>query len=184
MAKIRRPALLSWFAGGALISALLATVLFTDRGGAQVSVEPTHSSGQSEIFTPLANLDEAAKVAGYQPKTVQWIPDGYERGAIFVRPTGTGSSQRVMQFWHDPQSGVGIILLEDPELDGLVGSHEVNVRGGTGQRVDSPSIPERPFEMVDIYWKEGGSGYVLTVITDSVTDTTEATIKQVIDSIR
>jgi hypothetical protein len=109
---------------------------------AENNSSPPDNGRSGGIITPA--VEDAENVAGYKAATPSFLPQGFERGSTFVgfRPNVESESKTITQYW-GPQSGEFILLLQDPELDGLAGGKADTVAGVPGKRSVYPPIGSR-----------------------------------------
>jgi hypothetical protein len=161
------------------LGSMVGSYTVTEVLAGQSSAPP--DNGGKDIITPT--VEEAEGLAGYKAAIPSFLPQGFERGNIVVGlPLHqiTEDSHTITQYWGSP-SGEYIILIQDPDLDGLIGGEPITIAGGSGERGIFPALGNRSYEIVGFSWREGNMAFsVGGSLTGSLT---EDLVRQVANSV-
>lgn len=139
-------------------------------------------NGGRSIVVPTP--EDAEQIAGYEAANPSFLPEDFGRGSITVRLPFEDSPEAhhtITQYWGSP-TGEVILLIQNPDLDGIIGGKPDTVAGVTGERAIYPPRGSRRHEMIGFFWREGNMSYAISgSLTGSLT---ESDVRQVADSIK
>ena len=151
----------------------------TDAFAQQNPPAPSDERRPAIVPTP----EDAEQIAGYEAANPTFLPEGFERGSIIVSAPFDDSSEShhtITQYWGSP-SGEFISIIQNPDLDGIVGGESDTIAGVGGQQAIYPSLGSRPYELVGFFWRAGDMSYSISgSLTGSLT---ESDVRDVSDSI-
>ncbi len=162
------------FVGSSFGSAMITSVaLATD--------ESDQSVGRDKVTT---DLDRAEEYAGYELVEPENMPKGMERRNFTVsgHMVANQKAQSVHQHWDSNENSLQWInVVQGPEEMGLIGSHATTILEFPGERILYDKRPERPYEVVALYWNEDRNHF--GVVGALVGEQTEKVLRGIAESI-
>jgi len=179
--------------GGVGLLAVSAAVSFTVvalLGGPDGSVEADNTGAceaRGEGTWNCNTVEGAEELVGYPLAFPEYLPEGYVPSEYihvneFPFPGQPRASER---FWHNPDlQGLTLLTLTQSTFAfGLGGGEPTEVNGLPGQRrVTEAHPPDRPHDMLSLYWREGEYSYQLSGFLNGPMD--EETLRKIAASVR
>ena len=127
--------------------------------------------------------EDAEQIAGYEAANPTFLPEGFERGSIIVSDPfdeTSGAHHTITQYWGS-SSGEFISIVQNPDLDGIVGGESDSIAGVEGERAVYPALGGRTYELVGFFWRAVDMSYSISgSLTGSLT---ESDVREVSGSI-